>query len=141
MLEQLDISAANRRLIKSTRANSAKSGLYRRAIRHRRIRVRVVPSAKSKERWPEDPDRSTEVPARYNPDSRRARKSVSPWVGRRQEYPGCPSPTSCDEFAETGTVRLDAAFPSTGAEQMTNAVWAYAEAQGWHPPGRPRLLA
>ena len=38
-----------------------------------------------------------------------------------------PEPNIVREFAETGIVRLDAAFPSTGAEQMTNAVWVYAE--------------
>ena len=38
-----------------------------------------------------------------------------------------PEPDIVREFAETGTVRLEAAFPSTGAEQMTDAIWAYAE--------------
>ncbi len=38
-----------------------------------------------------------------------------------------PEPDIVREFAETGTVRLEAAFPSTGAEQMTDAIWAYPE--------------
>lgn len=36
-------------------------------------------------------------------------------------------PNIVREFAETGVVRLDAAFPRTAAEQMSNVVWAYAE--------------
>ena len=36
-------------------------------------------------------------------------------------------PTIVSEFAETGVVRLDAAFPRTAAEQIGNAVWGYAE--------------
>jgi hypothetical protein len=38
-----------------------------------------------------------------------------------------PEPDIVRQFAETGSVRLEAAFPATGAEQMTGAVWAYAE--------------
>jgi hypothetical protein len=38
-----------------------------------------------------------------------------------------PEPNIVDEFVETGTVRLNAAFPLTAAEQMTKAVWSYAE--------------
>ena len=41
--------------------------------------------------------------------------------------PHVPEPDIVREFAETGVVRLDAAFPGPAAEQMTNAVWAYAE--------------
>ncbi len=46
---------------------------------------------------------------------------------KRGEYLKCPSPNIVREFAETGSVGLEAAFHATGAEQMTDAVWAYAE--------------
>jgi hypothetical protein len=36
-------------------------------------------------------------------------------------------PEVVDEFAETGMVRLDAAFPTAAAERMAEAVWSYAE--------------
>ncbi len=46
-------------------------------------------------------------------------------------------PNIVREFAETGTVRLEAAFPGKAAEQITNAVWAYAERKAGIHRGDP----
>ncbi len=67
------------------------------------------------------------VPVRRRSGPDEQGKSLSARVGKGREYFDVPEPNILREFAETGIVRFHAAFSSTTAEQMTNAVWAYAE--------------